>query len=167
VSAVPAAPPRPSHGRRYPMSTVTLARQMYGDGDSWTIWQIRNYLRDHHGCEGLSENTVRHWVRPDEAEHYRRQNLARYHARMAQKRATVPAPSPIADVEPILDTPMRRLRRLRALRAAGLTYTGISKVFLLDTGVHLDHNQLRHLLGRRERRDLSHGWEHKLMGAAR
>jgi hypothetical protein len=144
------------------MSIVTLARRMYGDGDAWTIWQIRNYLREHHGCESLSENTVRWWVRPEEAEHYRKQNLARQHARRAARKA---AAQPVADdVDSVLDTATRRLRRLRALRAAGVSFTAISKVFELDTGVHLDADQLRYLLGRRERHGLSPLWTRKLMG---
>jgi hypothetical protein len=144
------------------MTVVTLARTMYGDGDSWTIWQIRNYLREKHGYTTLSENTVRWWVRPNEAEHYRQQNLARQRARAAKRKVTAAASAP--DSVPVLDTPTTRLRRLRALRGAGLTFTAISKVFELDTGVHLTPEQLRQLLSRRDRRGLTHGWDRKLMG---
>jgi hypothetical protein len=166
VTPIPSAPPRNPRSRRYPVSVMMLAKSMYADGDSWTPTQIRDYLRTHvDGCEGISENTIRFWVVPGEADQHRRANLARYHARQAKAKAAAnaaPPPPPVA--EQILDTPRKRLRRLRALREAGLTYTAISKVFELDTGVYLDPNQLRQLLGRRNRRDLSHGWDRKLMG---
>jgi hypothetical protein len=140
------------------MSVVNLARTMYAGG--WTIAQIRDYLRGQ-GHASLSENTVRWWVRPEEAEHYRKANLARYHAKRAPRKA---APKPVEP--PNLDGPVARLRRLRQLHDAGLPFTAVAIVYRMDTGVDLSAERIRYLLTRRAGKRLTPLWERKLMGAA-
>jgi hypothetical protein len=121
------------------MTVVALARRMYGDGDAWSPKQIRDYLEAEHGLEGLALMTVRRWVVPGQDETERRRNSESYHRRKTAGPRAVPT----------LDTPAKRLARMRVLRAAGLSYGGIAAVMKVDTGVEMDREQIRHLLSRR------------------
>src|ERR671917_2241098 len=115
---IPAAPPRPpGHRARYSTAVVKLARTMYGDGDSWTPTQIKRYLNEqgHPVCL----KTVRTWVVPGVAEDYQRHNNLYYQRR--KRRAGAPALTP--------------LQRMRQLRDAGLTFSGIAVILRVDWGV--------------------------------
>lgn len=152
---IPPPPSRPNTSNRYPMTVVSLARRLYGDGDSWTPTQIKRYLAEHHDLN-VALVTVRCWVVPGFAEDQRRLNSESYHRR---KTLTV-GKGPRATA---LDTPEKRLARLRVLREAGVSFTGIAKVFAIDTGVELDDEQVRYLLTQ-ARNPRSASMRKKLMG---
>lgn len=122
---IPQTPPAPPTKTRYPMSMITLARRMYGDGDAWQITQIRNYLRDEFDASTLTIGTVRRWVIPSYDDEQRRWNTESYRRR---------APRP--------DGP--DVARLRALRVAGLSYPSLAIVANLDYGTILTGEELRH-----------------------
>lgn len=127
---VAAPPPRNPRQRRYPMSLVTMARRMYGDGDSWTPTQIRDYLARAHGASGLTLGTVRRWVLPQEAAEQRAANRA-----AATRRRASP------------DLQQRSFVRwawLLRLRAEGLSFRGMVIVARVTWGVELDPEVVRY-----------------------
>lgn len=126
----PAAPPRDPRLRRHSAQTVALARQMYGDGDAWTVDGIVRYFAG----QGIavSRSTVRRWVRPE----YREQELRR---RSELNRATKGEPAPKAK-------PRTIIARMRQLRAAGVTHRSIAAVLEVDHGLHLNASQVRYYL---------------------
>lgn len=134
-----AAPPRPATSNRYPMTLVSMARRMYGDGDSWTPTQIKRYLAKEHGAD-VALVTVRCWVVPGFAEEQRRLNAESYHRRKKD------GPKRKGPAYTSLDTPEKRLARLRVLRQAGVSFSGIAKVFAVDTGVELSDEEVRYVL---------------------
>jgi hypothetical protein len=120
-------PPRgDNRQRRHSMSTVTLARRMYGDGTSWTPSQIKGYLADT-GID-VALHTVRLWVVPGMADEHRIKNRESYWRRRRGKTASV---------APVLD-------RMLELRSAGLPFASIAKVIQLDLGVPLNSEQARY-----------------------
>jgi hypothetical protein len=113
------------------MTTVTLARRMYGDGDSWTPTQIARYLNAQ-GIE-VHPNTVRYWVVPRFAERQRRANIESYRRR-----------------NNVSDTPA--LDRARELRSIGLSLTAVSLMLRHEGVADVTVEQLRYSL--RTGRDL-------------
>lgn len=112
---------------RHTAATMTLARTMYGDGDSWTIAQITRYLSSI--GKPVAANTVRLWVVPGAAEAHN----AEQRARRARRAAARPKPTPILD-------------RMRELRAAGVSMSGIAAVLRVDLGLSLTGDHVRYAL---------------------
>lgn len=135
-----APPPRPATTRRYPMTLVSLARKLYGDGDSWSPTQIKRYLAAEYGVD-VALVTVRCWVVPGFADEQRRLNTESYHRRKGSSNCKPKGPAPTA-----LDTPEKRLARMRVLRNADVSFSAIAKVFAVDTGVELSAEDVRYLL---------------------
>lgn len=125
------APSAPATSRRHNSATVRRAREMYGDGDSWTPTQIARYLVAQGTVVHVA--TVREWVIPGLAERrQKRQNLAR------QRKARGITARP-RTLSPLLD-------RMISLRAAGLSYGGIVIVIRLDWRVVLTEDQVRYAI---------------------
>lgn len=132
---VPPAPGKDPRSRRYPANIMNLAQRMYANGEGWTPTQIRRYFRDHGMTPVPSRTTIELWVKPEAAEEYRRQRSNRN--RITDQSVT----------EQPTDSPKTRIRRMRALREAGLTYTGIAAVMNLDYGISITSETARYLLG--------------------
>lgn len=126
TTALPAAPPR-GRQTRHSTQTMRLARQMYGDGGTWTPTQISRYLAGR-GIH-VHVNTIRLWVIPGLAEQQRAANRRSHRARQ-------PGPESL--------TPM--LDRMRELRGAGLGAQATAKVLTLDFGVPVNRDQVRYCL---------------------
>lgn len=141
MTTIPAPPPQHPRQVRHSTKTIALARRLYGDGDAWTPTQIVRYL-EHQGVDPVpSLNTIRLWVVPGMADEQRAMNIRSYHARQARRASRRgPGGRPPADVQ------TARLSRLRTLREAGLSYTGIAIVAGLDLGLDLTDEQARYVL---------------------
>jgi hypothetical protein len=113
-------------------ATLSLARIMYGDGESWTPTQIARYLAE----QGIRVHpqTVRRWVVPGVAE--ARRESQRLEAR--ERRARARARGSRAE--------FRVLDRMRQLRDAGMACAAIAIVIRLDEGVALTREQVRYYL---------------------
>lgn len=132
---IPPAPPKNPRGRRHTMKTVRLARQMYGDGTTWTPTQIKHYLAGR-GIQ-VALHTVRLWVIPGMAEDHREKNRESYHRRRSGRRA-----KPATSETPLLD-------RMLVLREAGLTLPAIAAVIRLDYGITMTTEQVRYYVNER------------------
>lgn len=124
-SAPTSGPPPNPRGRRHNAATMALARQMYGDGDAWTVGQIVEYLT-RQGTP-VSRGTVQLWLRP--------QRKRAYYDRRNERRRTraEAAVSP----HPILD-------RIRALRVEDVSYSAISGVLRVDGVANLSEEIVRY-----------------------
>lgn len=106
--------------RRHSTRTVAIARDLHASGMNPD--RIVRALRDDYGVE-VSRSTVSYWVRPWT---YEQQLRSQREARQRNR-------------TPILD-------RMRALRAAGVTYASIGRVVGVDFGVRLDEAQVRYYM---------------------
>lgn len=131
---VPPPPPKHPRQRRHSMTTVLLARRLYGDGDSWTPGQIRRYLTEQEGIE-VSLHTIWRWVVPGVAEQQRAQNNEAYRRRRDRQRQ-IPEPEP-QPTESILD-------RMLELRAAGASFTGIAAAIGVYHGIRMTPEMARY-----------------------
>jgi hypothetical protein len=104
--------------QRHTTATMQRAREMYGDGDSWSLTQIARYLR-------VDRATVKRWVIPEFAERRR----AQQRAAIARKRSEG-----------------QMLDRMRELRAAGMPHSGIAIILRLDWGVDANADRVRYWL---------------------
>jgi hypothetical protein len=111
---------------RHTTGTMLLARTMYGDGDAWSPTEIVRYLAE----QGVIVDrvTVLRWVDPGFAERRRREQRD-----AAKRRRARVAPTLVLD-------------RMRELRSAGLSFSGIAVVVRLDWGVDLSGDQVRYYL---------------------
>jgi hypothetical protein len=102
------------------------AREMYGDGDAWSLTQIARYLT----AQGtpVDRITVKRWVLPGFAEQRRREQRDAASRRRARVRS-VPV-----------------LARMRDLRTAGLSYAGIAIVLRLDWGLEMSADHVRYYM---------------------
>jgi hypothetical protein len=122
MTTIPAPPPQHPRQVRHSTKTIALARRLYGDGDAWTPTQIIRYL-ERKGVQPVpSLNTVRLWVVPGLADEQRAMNMRSYHSRSARGARRGPGGRPPSDEL------AARLGRMRTLREAGLSYTGIAIV---------------------------------------
>jgi hypothetical protein len=115
-----------SAAARHTTGTMLLARTMYGTGDAWTPTEIVRYLAE----QGVVVDrvTVLRWVDPGFAERRRREQRDAAKRRRARVAAV-----------PVLD-------RMRELRSAGLSFSGIAIVVLLDWGIDLSADQVRYYM---------------------
>lgn len=160
-------PQRNPRTRRYPVTLMGVARRMYGNGDSWTVGEIRNYLAEHHGADGISENTVRGWVIPafaDEQRRLNRRTQARrkgsrdHRARMAREEILCWAALVRRELTGALMAALAAQRfvddltdeqaedRMLTLRDIGLSFTSISSVMKLYHGLDITPHQVRYRL---------------------
>jgi hypothetical protein len=136
-TGVPAPPARDRRQSKHSPRTIALARQLYGDGDSWTPTQIVRYL-ERNGVQPVPTlGTVRRWVVPGMADAHRELNLRSYHARRAKRHGNGPVQA---------DDPAVRLARLRALRDAGMSYASLAILAAVDFDLQITDDQMRYVL---------------------
>lgn len=136
----PEAPPRNRRQTRHPVAMIVLARTMYGDGDSWTVTQIRDHLYRQFDGQSPHLNTIRRWVVPSYADEQRRWN-----SESNRRRKHPNTPKPV-DVN-ATDGP-GRWQRITRLREEGLSYAALSTVIRVDYGIETDHEWVRSIFRR-------------------
>lgn len=117
-------------GTRYPARVIEFARRLHEDG-GYTIPEVIEALsrKGYHP----SRSTVILWCRPEVREaHNLKQKAKLYPNRRRQAAA---------------GAWWAKHRRMRELRAAGLSFRSIAAVMRLDYGVEITEEQARYLLG--------------------
>ncbi len=129
---------------RHSVVVMRRARELRDAG--WAIPRIREILAKEHAVRP-SNDTIARWLDPAVAE--RRAQAAR------EKRAEV-ATFGWSGWHP---SPSWKLGRMRALRAAGVSYAAIAKVMLVDFGDELTEEEVRYAVkrGRPPRKLLAKG----------
>lgn len=134
MTTIPQPPARSTKQTRYPLAMVSVARTMYGDGDTWTPTQIMRYLRSEYDAPTLCIETIREWVIPGFDEYRRAQQREAHRKRMGSR--TKPTPELAAASE--------RWARLVALRDEGMSYRSLSVVVKVDYGIAIDQEVIRY-----------------------
>ena len=133
----PAAPAGDPRQNRYPVTVMCTAREMYGDGDSWTPTQIHRYFAEHLDGPTPSVRTIRKWVVPGEVELQRRLQEA------SQQRAKDRAGGGAPRLSTGELSERQLLERMLLLRRTGLTFNAIAKVVEVYHAVSLTEHQVR------------------------
>lgn len=126
-----------AHGRRYPITVVTQARQLAAD--EWTPTQITRLL-NRRGIP-VTRDTVTRWI--DEKAHARRTRASA--DRLRRERAA----NRLEGSEPWLRSDAGceyRMARLQVLVRAGLPAEHVARVLTLDFGVPISGDVVRRVL---------------------
>lgn len=135
--SVPEAPPQNPRMTRHSTRLMAIAREMYGDGNSWTPTQIRRWMEENIDGPTPHLNTIRIWVVPGCAEEHRRQNME------AQRRKRSAASKDGAGAASRRLSARELERQMLLLRREGLSFSAIATVVAVYHAEPLTEHQVR------------------------